>query len=85
MIDPTFAHALPPVDADPDRDALTAIALEIGGALAEFVASEAAGSPIAIHIGKISIVRGDDDGVRLDVTIAAGADLIAAVKRELAK
>lgn len=81
MIDPTF-HAAP---VDSDGDALAAIGLEVAEALREFVAAEASGTVVALSVGPVAAVRGTTDGLRLAVTVTAGPDVIAAVKKELSK
>ena len=88
-MDPTFAHLAPP-PVDSDSDALAAIGLEVAEALREFVAAEASGTVVALSVGPVAVgpvaaVRGTTDGLRLAVTVTAGPDVIAAVKRELAK
>ena len=81
-MDPTFAHLAPPVDSD--SDALTAIGLEVAEALREFV-DDAAYFAFATTVGPVAAVRGTTDGLRLAVTVTAGPDVIAAVKKELSK
>ena len=83
-MDPTFAHLAPP-PVDSDSDALAAIGLEVAEALREFVAAEASGTVVSLSVGPVAAVRGTTDGLRLAVTVTAGPDVIAAVKRELAK
>ena len=86
-MDPTFAHLAPPVDSD--SDALTVIGLEVAEALREFVDAfvdaEASGTVVSLSVGPVAAVRGTTDGLRLAVTVTAGPDVIASVKRELAK
>ncbi|MBP9863720.1 MAG: hypothetical protein KBD62_37595 [Kofleriaceae bacterium] len=83
-MDPTFAHLAPP-PVDSDSDALAAIGLEVAEALREFVDAEAGGTVVSLSVGPVAAVRGTTDGLRLAVTVTAGPDVIAAVKKELAK